>query len=120
MNDIIGFSQRMPDNNPAGSLWLLKLNGGMDCIGEYIQADPPFMRFRALRVIVYEQTSPSSIRIANLAHFLLPAGDVEIDLHDKDIVTLVPCPQRVADIYRTTVSGIQLVGKEIEAIKRKL
>lgn len=121
---VTGFSSYMA-NVPAGSLWLLKVNGGVDCIGEYVpQLEPhtpsPFLRFRKLRVIVYEPVPPNSVRISNFMHFLLPAGDVEIDLHDKDIVTIVPCPEPVAGLYRTAVSGIQVGGKDVERLKRKL
>lgn len=104
-------------------LCLMKLHvgaGGNDCVGECVLTEPPFLRFRGLRVIMYEAVPPSGVRINSFAFFLLPAGDAEIDLHEKDIITIMPCPETLANAYRTTMSGIQIGSKEIQDFKRKL
>lgn len=106
--DTNGFSSGLI-NNPVGSLWLMKMNGGVDCVGELARgSSPPFLRFHALRVIMYEAVPPNGVRVTSFTYFMLPAGDVDVDLHDKDIVTIMPCPENLGNAYRTAVSGIQV------------
>lgn len=108
----------------AGSLWLLKLHGNVDVVGEYIphghDGSCPFIRFRALRALLYEPVPPNGVRITNFLYFLLPAGDSEMDIHEKDIVTIVPCPEGLARAYRSAVSGIQIGGKDVAEIQRRM
>lgn len=90
----------------------LDLGSGLDCVGEVIPGEEdepsPFVRFKALRVLGYKQTDPQTASIAAFMYFMFPVGDAEVEIREHHIVTMMPCPEKLAEAYRRALTPIEI------------